>query len=287
MRGFADFLKTPELRRWHKVCICIILFTFKLTVLHSRLAVAIALSLLLHLLLLALLLLQRAPAPAKNNLKAAPLTVQIISWPKPKAAVANSNKENIKAQATTTNTSAAKNNKTNHSAAAVAVKKPAEPKNNNTTKTAEATFTAAKTKIARQQNKPQNSPKNTEPATAEATTLQPGLADRILATVASRQQQLATALSSAEIAALQQKTLPENAISVTRNGPKSAYAAANVLEVMRDGSFIEKIGDYCYQAKDGADLRRDIASMKPVSCGDDADAALYQSIMDKVGSNRH
>ncbi|MCT6698754.1 hypothetical protein N3Z11_04020 [Rheinheimera sp. 4Y26] len=254
---------------------------------YSRLSVAIALSLLLHLLLLALLLLQPAPVPAKNTAKSAPLTVQIINRPKPKAAVANSSKENIKAQATTTGTTAAENNKTNHSAAAAPIKKTAVPKNNNTTKTAATAVTAPKAKIARQQNSQQKTePAKLQPDTAEAATVTPGLADRILATVATQQQQRATELSSAEIQALQQKALPDKAISVTRSGPKPAYAAANVLEVMKDGSFIEKIGDYCYQAKDGADLRRDIASMKPVSCGDDADAALYQSIMDKVGNHK-
>lgn|GEM_PF-3081820 len=259
--------------------------------LYSRLSVAIALSLLLHLLLLALLLLQRAPAQVKNTRKTAPLTIQIVHWPKPKApAPANGSNKNTEAQPTSTTTTAATKLKTKHTTETAAGKKPPVATDQHTTKTVTA-FTAPKTNKARKQNTQQNTQQNTEqtqpqPGTTETATLPPSLADRILATVATRQQQQATELSSAEVKALQQKTLPEKALAVTRSGPKPAYAAANVLEVMKDGSFIEKIGDYCYQAKDGADLRRDISSMKPVSCGDDANAALYQSIMDKVGSNR-
>lgn len=255
--------------------------------LYSRLSVAIALSLLLHLLLLALLLLQRAPAPVKNTRKTAPLTVQIVHWPKPKApAPANGSNKNTEAQATSTTTTAATKLKTKHTTETAAGKKPPVATDQHTTKTA-AAFTAPKTNKARKQNTQQNTEQSQpQPATTETATLPPSLADRILATVATRQQQQATELSSAEVKALQQKTLPEKALAVTRSGPKPANAAANVLEVMKDGSFIEKIGDYCYLAKDGADLRRDIASMKPVSCGDDADAALYQSIMNKVGNYR-
>lgn len=251
--------------------------------LYSRLSVAIALSLLLHLLLLALLLLQPVPAPAKTTVKAAPLTVQIINRPKPKTpAPATSSNKNKEPPATSSGTTAAENRKANHSAEAAPGKKPAIPKHHNTTKTAKA-FTAPTLKTAQKQNTQQAEP---QPGTAEAAIGQPGLADRILATVATRQQQQATELSSAEIHALQQKTAPDKTSSVVRSGPKPSYAADNVLEVLNDGSFIEKIGDYCYQAKDGADLRRDISSMKPVSCGDDANEVLYHSIMDKVGKNR-
>ena len=118
----------------------------------------------------------------------------------------------------------------------------------------------------------------TEPAAKQATTpttpttasIEPGIANRILNRVAAQQQQQAGQLSSEEVQALWQKPTESKAINVSRDGPKPAYAADNVLEVMADGSFIEKVGDYCYQAKDGADLRRDIASMKPVPCGKDA-----------------
>jgi len=64
------------------------------------------------------------------------------------------------------------------------------------------------------------------------------------------------------------------------------HAAANVLMQLSDGSFIEKVGDYCYKAKPGADLRADISSMKPVRCGEDKNAAMYERIMSKVGQDR-
>lgn len=255
--------------------------------LYSRLSVAIALSLSLHLLLLALLLLQPAPAPAKTTVKAAPLTVQIINRPKPKTPAqaptpATSNPKNTKAAASNSGTTTAANRKAKHKTEAAPGKNPAAPKHLNTTKTATA-FTAPTLKTAQKQNTQQAKP---QPGTAEAATVKPGLADRILATVATRQQQQATELSSAEVQALQQKTVPDKASSLVRSGPKPSYAADNVLEVLNNGSFIEKIGDYCYQAKAGADIRRDIFSMKPVTCGDDANEVLYHSIMDKVGKNR-
>lgn len=62
-----------------------------------------------------------------------------------------------------------------------------------------------------------------------------------------------------------------------------AHVAGNVLDVQEDGSFIEKIGDYCYQAKAGADLRADIFSMKPVPCGENTDEAMFERMMSEVG----
>ncbi|MBU2279660.1 MAG: hypothetical protein KKB45_12750 [Gammaproteobacteria bacterium] len=123
--------------------------------------------------------------------------------------------------------------------------------------------------------------------TAVATDAQPSLAARSLAFVAKRQAQL----SSDTIKSLQQR--PErredaqnehSMQAISKTTP--AHVAANVQHVGRDGSFIEKVGDSCYQARDGADLRADIFSMKPVPCGEDKNAALYQRIMSKVGQDR-
>lgn len=251
--------------------------------LYSSWSVAIALSLLLHLLLLALLLLPPAPAPVKNTVKAAPLTVQIINWPQPNTSTrATTSKEDSKTLVTSS-PMAAEQLKANHSAEAAPISKPAVPKNDNIIKTATTALTTPKPNTAHKQSTQQAKP---QLSTAETAPVKPGLADRILATVTARQQQLATELSSAEVQALQQKTTPDKAISVVRSGPKPSYAADNVLAVLNDGSFVEKIGDYCYQAKAGADIRRDISSMKPVTCGDDANEALYHRIMDKVGKNR-
>ena len=65
-----------------------------------------------------------------------------------------------------------------------------------------------------------------------------------------------------------------------------AHVAGNVLDVQDDGSFIEKIGDYCYLANAGADLRADIFSMKPVSCGENKNDAMFERIMSEVGGGR-
>jgi type IV secretory pathway VirB10-like protein len=123
--------------------------------------------------------------------------------------------------------------------------------------------------------------------TAVATDAQPSLAARSLAFVAKRQAQL----SSDTIKSLQQR--PErredaqnehSMQAISKTTP--AHVAANVQHVRRDGSFIEKVGDSCYQARDGADLRADIFSMKPVPCGEDKNAALYERIMSKIGQDR-
>ena len=157
------------------------------------------------------------------------------------------------------------------------VKKAKQPQKNAAIKA--ATFTTAS-----------SATKKPAPVAAEPTakaTAEPnadlGMANRILNSVAAKQQQQAGQLSSEEIQALWQKPGESKTINVMRSGPKPAGVADNVLEVLADGSFIEKIGNYCYQAEAGADLRRDISSMKPVPCGENADEALYNNIMNKIG----
>lgn len=109
---------------------------------------------------------------------------------------------------------------------------------------------------------------------------QPSLAERSLA-IATRYEVSAEMLKASQ----QRPALREqNARSGVKTTP--AHVADNVLEVLNDGSFIEKVGDYCYKAKAGADLRADIFSMAPVSCGQDKDAAMYERIMSEVGRNR-
>jgi len=109
------------------------------------------------------------------------------------------------------------------------------------------------------------------------------LAERSLA-IASRHH---SEISSAAIAAMQQRPDLRDRPATTSK-PKLApnHAAANVLLQLSDGSFIEKVGDYCYLAKPGADLRADIFSMKPVPCGEDKNTAMYERIMSKVGQDR-
>lgn len=235
---------------------------------------AIVLSSLLHLLLLAPLLLQRPPPPKISKANMVPLSVQLFSLPKPTAPP-------VPAQAVTTTqpqaTKAASPAQAKPHAVAAPTKQTAKAPRANT---APARLTT--TKPARPDTTPAQ-----QATTAKRTDSGAGLANRILNSVAARQQQQARQLSSAEIRALQQKPAQGGTIMAKRVALKPAYAAANVLDVLHDGSFIEKVGDYCYQAKAGADLRRDISSMKPVPCGEDPDEALYHSIMDNIGAGRH
>lgn len=109
------------------------------------------------------------------------------------------------------------------------------------------------------------------------------LAERSLA-IATRRT---TDISSAALQASQQRPeLRDRPATTSKVQLTPEHAADNVLMVLSDGSFIEKVGDYCYQAKPGADLRSDIFSMKPVPCGKDKNAAMYERIMRKVGQNR-
>lgn len=228
------------------------------------------LSLLLHLLLLLALYQQDVAAPVLKPAKAAPLTVQIISPPQ----------QRPKPETTASTRQAEEKEKPKVKQPATLVKT-AKPQRKNAAPAKASTFATASSAST----KPAAAGSTTEPAAKQATTasIEPGIANRILNRVAAQQQQQAGQLSSEEVQALWQKPTESKAINVSRYGPKPAYAADNVLEVMADGSFIEKVGDYCYQAKDGADLRRDIASMKPVPCGKDANEALYNSIMNKIG----
>jgi len=109
------------------------------------------------------------------------------------------------------------------------------------------------------------------------------LAERSLAIATRRNHDI----SSAALAASQQRPeLRDRPATTSKVQVTPEHAAANVLMVLNDGSFIEKVGDHCYQAKPGADLRSDIFSMKPVPCGEDKNAALYDRIMSKVGQDR-
>ncbi len=107
------------------------------------------------------------------------------------------------------------------------------------------------------------------------------LAERSLA-IASRQQQQQQ-VSSATLQASQTRPEFRERSNKQRLKTTPAHVAGNVLDVQEDGSFIEKVGDYCYQAKAGADLRADIFSMKPVPCGENTDEAMFERIMSEVG----
>lgn len=120
-------------------------------------------------------------------------------------------------------------------------------------------------------------------ASAQDATATMSLAERSLA-IANRRQ---AAITSADLAASQQRPeLRDRPATTAKAQLKPEHVADNVLMVLKDGSFLEKIGDYCYHANDGANLRADISSMKPVPCGEDKNAALFERIMRKVGQDR-
>ena len=221
-------------------------------------------------------------APVLKPAKAAPLTVQIISWPQStekaaqvKAEPFTTEPEKTKSLAPLTSLKTATNTKLPEKKS-----NPNQPQNltkTASTKRKKVVTTTTATKVATASSAPATVESTAEPASNQ------GIANRILNSVAAKQQQQAGQLSSEEVQALWQKPTENKTIDVKRSGPKPAYAADNVLEVLADGSFIEKIGNYCYQAEAGADIRRDIASMKPVPCGENANEALYNSIMNKIG----
>ncbi len=158
--------------------------------------------------------------------------------------------------------------------------KPAERKGRRVQPQSPEVLVASKVKTASQGAiAPESAPSNLASATKSMDS-QPSLAERSLA-IATRYE-----VSSEMLKASQQRPAlrEQNARSGVKTTP--AHVADNVLEVLNDGSFIEKIGDYCYKAKAGADLRADIFSMAPVSCGQDKDAAMYERIMSEVGRNR-
>lgn len=116
-----------------------------------------------------------------------------------------------------------------------------------------------------------------EPVTANFS-----LAERSLALATRQQQEVSRETLEASQIRPEMRELSNNRSK--KNTP--AHVAANVLDVQDDGSFIEKIGDYCYQANAGADLRADIFSMKPVSCGENKNDAMFERIMSEVGGGR-
>lgn len=116
-----------------------------------------------------------------------------------------------------------------------------------------------------------------EPVTANFS-----LAERSIALATRQQQEVSRETLEASQIRPEMRELSNNRSQ--KNTP--AHVAGNVLDVQDDGSFIEKIGDYCYQAKAGADLRADIFSMKPVSCGENKNDAMFDRIMSEVGGGR-
>lgn len=94
-------------------------------------------------------------------------------------------------------------------------------------------------------------------------------------------------LSAAEVAALTKPSAqipPEPTVRRPAVKPGSG-PAGDVLEVMPDGSQLVRVGRQCVLASPGADLRKDIHSMKVVACGaggrseQDRLDAYYEQVM--------
>lgn len=134
---------------------------------------------------------------------------------------------------------------------------------------------------------PVSAPKNA-PAIVGNTALPPSdnrtLAERSLAAVAARQLQPDNNL----LQQIRQKPeLREPAAVKPHRLAKPGHVAADVIAVTADGSFIEKIGDGCVLAQNGADLRKDIFSVKAVPCGKDHNEAMFERIMGNIGQHHN
>lgn len=122
------------------------------------------------------------------------------------------------------------------------------------------------------------------------------------AVFSSVQQQAARReLSAAELAALSAPktetgprtvtTAPSGAVRRPAVKPGSG-PAGDVLETLADGKQLVRVGKQCVLASPGADLRKDIHSMKLVACGaggnseQDKIDAHFEQVMSKIGQHR-
>lgn len=116
-----------------------------------------------------------------------------------------------------------------------------------------------------------------------------------------QQQSARRELSAAELAALSAPKT-ETAPRTVTTAPSSAVRrpavkpgsgpAGDVLETLADGSQLVRVGKQCVLAAPGADLRRDIHSMKLVACGaggnseQDKIDAHFEQVMSTIGQHR-
>ena len=116
------------------------------------------------------------------------------------------------------------------------------------------------------------------------------------AVFSSVQQQAARReLSAAELAALSapktETITPSHAVRRPTLNPGSG-PASDVLETLADGTQLVRVGKQCVLAAPGADLRKDIHSMKLVGCGaggnseQDKIDAHFEQVMSGVGRHR-
>lgn len=235
------------------------------------------LSLLVHLAIAALVLLQQ-PKAAVTQPRAVPITVFAINKPKPTALT-----EPVKAGAVTAETM--KPEKLQPLA-------PRQPK--------PTVAVAVKTTKTARQRKPDNrpaaavvaAPRQKVPPPESATA--PVEFSTLLDSVASRTAQ--RELSAEELVALttpKTETTAKPETTIRRPAVKPGTGpAADVLETLPDGSQLVRVGKGCVLATPGADLRKDIHSMKVVGCGaggrseQDRIDAHFEQVMSKVGQHR-
>lgn len=120
----------------------------------------------------------------------------------------------------------------------------------------------------------------------------------LAAVFSSVQQQAARReLSAAELAALSgprtETTPPQPSSAVRRPAVKPGSGpAGDVLETLADGTQLVRVGKQCALASPGADLRKDIHSIKLVACGaggnseQDKIDAHFEQVMSGVGQHR-
>lgn len=110
-----------------------------------------------------------------------------------------------------------------------------------------------------------------------------------------QQQSARRELSAAELAALSapktETITPSHAVRRPTLKPGSG-PASDVLETLANGTQLVRVGKQCVLAAPGADLRKDIHSMKLVGCGaggnseQDKIDAHFEQVMSKIGQHR-
>ena len=146
------------------------------------------------------------------------------------------------------------------------------------------------------------SPAQTSPAPAPTSAAPTERPVDLSAVFSSVQQQAARReLSAAELSALSAPktetgprtvtTAPSGAVRRPAVKPGSG-PAGDVLETLADGKQLVRVGKQCVLASPGADLRKDIHSMKLVACGaggnseQDKIDAHFEQVMSKIGQHR-
>ena len=159
------------------------------------------------------------------------------------------------------------------------------------------------TKISQAKMSPaKTSPAETSPAPVPTSTAPAGRPVDLSAVFSSVQQQAARReLSAGELAALSAPktetdprivtTAPSSAVRRPAVKPGSG-PSGDVLETLADGSQLVRVGKQCVLAVPGADLRKDIHSMKLVACGaggnseQDKIDAHFEQVMSTIGQHR-